>query len=84
MPVDIAPPSRRPLTARELDVAALVAEGLSNPEIADRLGISKATVKTHLVNAGLAAGSKGRENLVAVARLTGQLPAAPMVEAARG
>lgn len=77
MPTDIAPPVRRPLTARELEVAGLVAEGLSNPEIADRLGISKTTVKTHLVNAGLAAGSKGRENLVAVARRTGQLPATP-------
>ena len=79
MRVDIDPPARKPLTERELEIAALVAEGLSNPEIADRLGISRTTVQTHLVNAGLAVGAKGRQNLVAVARLTGQLPAATEV-----
>lgn len=36
------------LTERELDVLALIVEGLTNPEIAERLIISRATAKTHV------------------------------------
>lgn len=36
------------LTPAELDVAYLAAEGLGNNEIAERLSVSKDTVKTHL------------------------------------
>ncbi len=43
-----APPS--PLTSRELDVLALVDEGLSNKEIATRLRIKLPTVKNHVHN----------------------------------
>jgi NarL family two-component system response regulator LiaR len=39
-----------PLTERELQVLRLVAQGWSNQEIADRLAISEATVRTHVSN----------------------------------
>ena len=40
----------RPLSARELEVLDLVAEGLANKQIARRLGITERTVKAHLTN----------------------------------
>jgi DNA-binding NarL/FixJ family response regulator len=43
-------PERGTLSGRELDVLELLAEGVSNREIAMRLHISEATVKTHLVH----------------------------------
>ncbi|HEX2026397.1 MAG TPA: response regulator transcription factor [Nitriliruptorales bacterium] len=43
-------PQRAALTARETDVLRLLAEGLTNQQIADRLTLSPRTVKTHVQN----------------------------------
>jgi NarL family two-component system response regulator LiaR len=47
---DPAPSPRQPLTARELEVLALIASGLPNKLIARDLGLSEKTVKTHVSN----------------------------------
>jgi DNA-binding CsgD family transcriptional regulator len=39
-----------PLTSRELEVAALVAEGMTNKEVATRLRVSVRTAENHLLN----------------------------------
>jgi len=44
------PPAEEPLTERELEVLRLIARGLTNQEIADKLVISERTVRTHVGN----------------------------------
>jgi NarL family two-component system response regulator LiaR len=44
------PPTADPLTPRELEVLNLLAQGYENREIADKLIISEATVRTHVSN----------------------------------
>jgi NarL family two-component system response regulator LiaR len=44
------PPTPDPLTPREVEVLRLVAQGLENPEIAQKLVITEATVRTHVSN----------------------------------
>jgi DNA-binding NarL/FixJ family response regulator len=55
-----------PLTPRERDVAVAVAEGLSNQEIAERLFLGLATVKTHVAHLF---AKLGVSNRVQIARL---------------
>ncbi|MEF9885857.1 response regulator transcription factor [Streptomyces sp. P9-A4] len=52
------------LTERETEVIALVADGLSNQEIAGRLRISTATVKTHINNLFAKTGVRDRAQAV--------------------
>lgn len=51
------------LSRREYQIARLVAEGLSNGEIAVRLGITERTVKAHLSSIYTKTGARGRLNL---------------------
>jgi DNA-binding CsgD family transcriptional regulator len=55
------------LTASELSVARLAAEGLSNPQIGDRLFISRRTVATHLASVFRKLGITNRVQLAAEA-----------------
>lgn len=59
------------LTDREREVMALVAEGLSNGEIAQRLFMSPATAKTHVSRAMGKLGARDRAQLVVIAYESG-------------
>jgi len=66
--------SRENLSDRERQVADLVATGLTNPEIADRLFLSRKTVERHVSNALGKLGARNRTELAAVWRVRGAAP----------
>jgi DNA-binding NarL/FixJ family response regulator len=55
------------LTTREREIVGLAAHGMSNTDIADTLGISHATAKTHVSRAMAKLGARDRAQLVALA-----------------
>ncbi|MBV2362623.1 response regulator [Streptomonospora nanhaiensis] len=64
-------PQLRELTEREREVLALVGEGLSNAEIAERLMVSPATARTHVSRAMVKLHARDRAQLVVIAYRAG-------------
>jgi DNA-binding CsgD family transcriptional regulator len=61
-----APAGRTP-SAREREVLDLLAQGRTDPQIAELLGLSPATVQTHVRNAKSKLGARTRSHAVAIA-----------------
>jgi DNA-binding CsgD family transcriptional regulator len=62
------------ITPRELEILSLIAEGLSNREIASRLFVSENTVKTHCSRAFDKLGARRRTQAVQLGKQLGILP----------
>ncbi len=69
-----AQPMVEPLSERELEVLQLIAEGLSNREIAQRLYLSINTIKRHSGNIYSKLGVSSRTQAIVLARSLGLLP----------
>jgi DNA-binding CsgD family transcriptional regulator len=62
------------ITPRELEILGLIAEGLSNREIADRLCVSENTVKTHSSRLFDKLGAKRRTQAVQIGKAASLIP----------
>lgn len=67
------PLQTRGLSKREIQVLALVAEGLSNPQIGTELGLATTTIKRHIARIGAVIGTGNRSQMVAIALRAGIL-----------
>lgn len=65
------------LTPREREVLVLMAHGMSNAEIRDRLMLSEATVKTHVARVVMKTGSRDRTQAVVLAYQSGLVVPGP-------
>jgi DNA-binding NarL/FixJ family response regulator len=64
-PIPASPPNLPDeLTPREIEVLRLIADGLSNTEIAEKLVLSNATVKTHINRIFYKTGARDRAQAV--------------------
>jgi DNA-binding NarL/FixJ family response regulator len=70
-PLGVPPEALAELTAREREVLALIAAGLSNTEIAGRLVMSVPTAKTHVSRILAKLGARDRAQLVVIAYQSG-------------
>jgi DNA-binding NarL/FixJ family response regulator len=77
MPRPTPPEAVGELTARELDIFRLIAEGLSNAEISEQLFISDTTVKTHVTHILQKLNLRDRVQAVVLAYQTGLFEAGP-------
>ena len=66
--------SQLSITARELEILGLIASGLSNKEIADRLFVSENTVKTHSSRLFDKLGAKRRTQAVQIGKSARLIP----------
>jgi DNA-binding NarL/FixJ family response regulator len=62
------------LTRREQEVLALLADGLTNPEIADRLHITRKTAAHHVSNVLSKLGARNRAQAIGYAARSGLVP----------
>jgi len=71
----VSPATMELLTDREREVVALVAEGLSNDDIAEELVVSPATARTHVSRSMMKLGARDRAQLVVFAYQSGLVTA---------
>jgi len=72
-----APQSLHGLTDREREVLVLVARGLSNSEIAERLFVTPATAKTHVARLLMKLDARDRAQLIVIAYESGLVTPQP-------
>lgn len=66
-----------PLTGRQAEVVRHVADGLSNDEIAELMGVSSRTVQAHVANAMRKVGARNRAHLAVLGIRSGVVPLHP-------